>query len=73
MKKTSTRKSHYEQINLALAHIHFNFGEKITAEDLAVDLPYLLETRTFLLEPLLDTLVLVPLLFFSFPEVGPQT
>lgn len=35
MKKISTRKSHYEQINLALAHIHFNFGNKLTAEDLA--------------------------------------
>lgn len=35
MKKTSTKKSHYEQINLALAHIHFNFGDKLTAEELA--------------------------------------
>ena len=35
MKKSITSKSHNEQINLALAHIHFNFGNKITAEDLA--------------------------------------
>ena len=35
MKKTTTTKSHYEQINLALSHIHFNFGDKLTAEDLA--------------------------------------
>lgn len=34
-KKTSTNKSHFEQINLALAHIHYNFGYSITAEDLA--------------------------------------
>lgn len=34
-KKPSTNKSHFEQINLALAHIHHNFGKNITAEDLA--------------------------------------
>lgn len=34
-KKTTTNKSHFEQINLALSHIHFNFGSKFTAEDLA--------------------------------------
>lgn len=34
-KKSSTNKSHFEQINLALAYIHNNFGENITAEDLA--------------------------------------
>ncbi len=34
-KKSTTNKSHFEQINLALSHIHFNFGNKLTAEDLA--------------------------------------
>lgn len=35
MKKQTTSKLHYEQINLALAHIHYNFADKFTAEDLA--------------------------------------
>lgn len=34
-KKLTTNKSHIEQINRALAYIHFHFGEEITAEDLA--------------------------------------
>lgn len=34
-KKLTTNKSHYEQINLAMAHIHFHFGEELTAENLA--------------------------------------
>ena len=35
MKKSSTSKSHFEQINLALAHIHYNFGSPLNAEDLS--------------------------------------
>lgn len=35
MKKSSTNNSHYEQINLALAHVHNFFGQSISAEDLA--------------------------------------
>ena len=35
MKKLTTSKSHFEQINLALAYIHYHFGDKLTAEDLA--------------------------------------
>ena len=35
MKKSTTKKSHFEQINLALVYIHDNFDSNITAEDLA--------------------------------------
>jgi len=35
MKKLNTKKSHFEQINLALDYIHCNFGSSFTAEDLA--------------------------------------
>lgn len=35
MKKLSTNKSHFEQINLALVYVHNNFDSNITAEDLA--------------------------------------
>lgn len=34
-KKLKTDRSHYEQVNLAMAHIHFNFDKEITAEELA--------------------------------------
>ncbi len=34
-KKNITNKAHYEQINLALAYIHYHFKENITAQDLA--------------------------------------
>lgn len=34
-KKRITNQSYNEQINLAMAHIHFNFGSNIKAEDLA--------------------------------------
>lgn len=35
MKKLNTKKSHFEQINLALDYIHCHFGDTFTAEDLA--------------------------------------
>lgn len=35
MKKLSTKKSHFEQINLSLVYVHNNFDSNITAEDLA--------------------------------------
>lgn len=34
-KKLITTKSHIEQVNLALAYVHFNFNKEISAEDLA--------------------------------------
>lgn len=40
MKKLITSKSHFEQINLALAYVHNNFGANITAEDLAIESGY---------------------------------
>ncbi len=35
MKKTITKKSHFEQINLALVYVQNNYSSNITAEDLA--------------------------------------
>ncbi len=40
MKKSITSKSHFEQINLALAYVHNNFGANITADDLANESGY---------------------------------
>lgn len=40
MKKSTTSKSHFEQINLALAYVHNHFGANITAEDLANESGY---------------------------------
>ena len=40
MKKLTTSKSHFEQINLALVYVHNNFGANITAEDLANESGY---------------------------------
>lgn len=34
-KKLTTNKSHFEQINKAMAYIHFHFGQNILADDLA--------------------------------------
>lgn len=39
-KKLITSKSHFEQINLALAYVHNNFSANITAEDLAQESGY---------------------------------
>lgn len=40
MKKLITNKSHYEQVNLALAYVHNYFGSNITADDLANESGY---------------------------------